>query len=122
MSAVAILEEARSLGVDLRVEGERIKAGGPRPAVERLLPALRAHKPEVLAALTQQFGWSPLDPETSREILDERIGILMAEGMPEAAAVREASWQLERARVLGAVPEPRQDHNDRIRSGRGSVA
>jgi hypothetical protein len=51
MSAVAILEEARTLGVSLRVEGGRIKAKGPRPAVEQLLPTLRRHKPELLEAL-----------------------------------------------------------------------
>ena len=98
MSALAILEEARSLNVSLRVEGDRIKAKGSRPAVERLLPALRQHKPELLTALTQLFHWSPLDPASSKEILEERIGILMDAGLPEADALQEASWQVEQAR------------------------
>lgn len=53
MSAIEILDEARNLGVKLRVEGDRIKAKGPRLAVERLLPVLREHKPQLLAALAR---------------------------------------------------------------------
>jgi len=50
--AATILGRARALGVSLRVEGDRIKAKGPQPAIEQILPALREHKPELLAALS----------------------------------------------------------------------
>ena len=61
MSAAAIIERARNLGVSLRAEGDKIKARGPRPAVEQILPVLRTHKPELLAVLAKPR----LDPNES---------------------------------------------------------
>lgn len=102
MSAAAIIERARTVGVTLRVEGREIKVKGPVPEVEALLPALRVHKGELLAALSQDrasaFDFSPLDSEAVREVLQERIGILMDSGMPQDKAEQEAGWQLERDR------------------------
>ena len=102
-AATAILEQARHLGVSLRVAGDKIKVKGPKRAVEEIVPVLREHKPEVMAALADPptpsiFQWLPLDQDAVQEALEERIGILMADGMPEAEAVHEAGWQLERAR------------------------
>jgi hypothetical protein len=52
MSAVLeIIEQAKSAGIKLVLEDGELTAQGPRPAVEHLLPMLRAHKPELLAAL-----------------------------------------------------------------------
>jgi hypothetical protein len=103
-AATVILEQARHLGVSLRLAGDKIKVKGPKRAVEEIVPVLREHKPEVMAALADPaptpsiFQWLPLDQENAREALEERIGIPMADGMPEAEAVREAGWHLERAR------------------------
>src|SRR4029450_1425583 len=119
-----ILEQARHLGVSLGVAGDKIKVKGPKRAVEEILPVLREHKPEMMAALANPaptlsiFQWLPLDQENAQEALEERIGILMADGMPEAEAVREAGWQRERgrcwrqfqshAKIIMGVPEQDQ--------------
>lgn len=52
MSAAAIIEQARALGVTLWVAGDKIKLRGPDAALDRLLPEVREHKPELLAALS----------------------------------------------------------------------
>jgi hypothetical protein len=54
MSAAAIIEQARTLGVSLRIAHDKIKVKGPSPAVEQLLPVIREHKPELLAALADK--------------------------------------------------------------------
>src|SRR4029450_6878004 len=96
-AASAILEQARHLGVNLLLAGDKIKVKGPKRAVEEIVPVLREHKPEVMAALAGSaptpgiFQWLPLDQENAQEALEERIGILMADGMPEAEAVRGRS-------------------------------
>jgi hypothetical protein len=60
-SAAAIVDRARALGVSLRVEGDTIKAKGPGPAIEQILPALREHKPALLRVLAE----SRVQPEES---------------------------------------------------------
>src|SRR5262245_34850638 len=59
MSAAAIIDQALELCVSLRVENGKVKAKGPRPAVEHLLPALREHKSELLAILAQPAPGHP---------------------------------------------------------------
>jgi hypothetical protein len=98
-----LLERAKNAGVVLVVDGDNLRCRGPEEAINALVPDLKVHKPEVLAALktkpeiSRTFNWSPLAPDAIREALDERVGILMANGMPEDMAVQEARWQLERA-------------------------
>src|SRR5262245_57459103 len=60
-AAAVILDQARALGVSLRVEGGTIKAKGPPPAVEQILPALREHKPALLKALTPAHSNDPAE-------------------------------------------------------------
>jgi hypothetical protein len=57
------------------------------------MAALADHNPPL-----GLFQWLPLDSEAAKELLDERIGILLDSGISEAEAVREAGWHLERAR------------------------
>src|SRR5215471_15983826 len=47
-----IIERARTLGVSLRVDDGKIKVKGQRPSVERLMPDIRAHKPELVRLLS----------------------------------------------------------------------
>jgi hypothetical protein len=53
MNATTTIRRARELGVSLRADGDKIKAKGPRSAVEQILPHLKQYKPELLAVLGQ---------------------------------------------------------------------
>ncbi len=50
--ALAILAGCEQSGVQLRVEGEHLKAKGNRETIEAWQAMIRRHKPEVIAALT----------------------------------------------------------------------
>jgi hypothetical protein len=101
MSAANLLERARSAGIVLLADGDNLRCRGPEEAISALSPELKACKPELLAALRSKdsttFRWQPLNPEAIQEALDERVGILMANGMAEEQAVQEARWQIERS-------------------------
>jgi hypothetical protein len=107
MSAATLLREASALGVRLQIEGDRITVDGPRPAVERLLPALREHKQELLAALApgpELFAFAPpAECDCLRDAIEERAAII-AEGcgMEHRQALREARWRVEQERALAA--------------------
>jgi len=53
MSAAAIIGKARDLGISLWVDRGTIRAKGPQPAIDQILPDLRRHKPELVAALAE---------------------------------------------------------------------
>lgn len=58
MTAVhALLDRAKAAGIQLYFQGGRLRYRGPGPAVEALLPELKAHKPELLTILAAR----PLD-------------------------------------------------------------
>src|SRR5262249_53558151 len=94
-------------GVIVQAAGDKLKLRAKTAPPAALLAALREHKPELLTVLSALpvftpkasalFQWLPLDLEATEEALQERIGILIADGMPEAEAVREARWQEDRA-------------------------
>jgi len=46
-----VLEQARALGVRLSVNGDRLRYQGTPEAVQTILPALKEHKAELMAAL-----------------------------------------------------------------------
>lgn len=50
--ALAILARCEQSGVQLRVEGERLKAKGNRETIAAWQAMIQRHKPEVIAALT----------------------------------------------------------------------
>lgn len=52
--AQAILTRCEQSGVQLRVEGERLKAKGDRETIAVWQTMIQRHKPEVIAALTGQ--------------------------------------------------------------------
>ncbi len=64
-TATDLLREARAAGVALWKDGDRLRYRGPRPAVECLLPVLRAHKAELLRVLS-----STPSPKASEAIAD----------------------------------------------------
>lgn len=49
--ALAILTRCQQSGLNLRMEGEHLKAKGNREVIEAWQPMIQRHKPEVIAAL-----------------------------------------------------------------------
>ena len=89
MTPAAILNEAQAAGVALWREGEVLRYRGPRVALTKLLPTLKAHKAELLEALQNVDAEGA---EDLREHFEERAGILEYDaGLPRAQAELEAA-------------------------------
>jgi hypothetical protein len=98
MTPAAIIREAAADGVSLALSpAGTIKATGDQVAVDRWLPVLRAHKPDILAALARPSlsGTAPefaarLSAEDQGHIVagDIRLGTVQA--FEQAAITREA--------------------------------
>jgi hypothetical protein len=67
MSALALLDQARADGLELRADGERLKLRGPAAVVEKWKPRIAANKPAIMAALL------PIPPDLERLIV--RAGV-----------------------------------------------
>ena len=100
MTPVQIIERAAADGVRIALsDSGKIKASGGQVAVDRWLPAIREHKPGIVAALQEVANDAPLlDPlaEARRQrvvaMLAERPGLQYAlatntEADPEAVLV-----------------------------------
>lgn len=110
MNPAAIIQGARSDGVDLRLtDAGTIKASGDQAAVSRWLAAIREHKPEIIALLkaspaTTSRGWTVTYPNgsvietyilladgtcpTRAEVLRDYPGAADAEPIPEGIQSR----------------------------------
>jgi hypothetical protein len=131
MSAVETLWEARTAGIELRVEGGDLVLQAPAPPPADLLERLARHKPDIVALLRPgRDGWSA---EDWRTIFDERAGIAEFDGgltRPEAEArafeccvVEWRNRTLERSparceaeavaalKAMGIVPPPKFPDN-----------
>lgn len=56
MKALDIWFECRALSVTLTVDGDRLSYRGPPAAVERIVPILKKHKPELLTCVSALAG------------------------------------------------------------------
>jgi len=87
MSASETLREARTAGIELRVQGCDLALDADRPPPAGLLERLARHKPELVALLRRgRDGWSAQDWLAH---FDERAGIAEFDGglsRPEAEA------------------------------------
>jgi hypothetical protein len=78
MSAAEVLREARSVGIELRVEGCDLALQADTPPPAGLLERLARHKPEIVALLRPgRDGWSAEDWQA---YFDERAGIAEFDG------------------------------------------
>jgi hypothetical protein len=59
MSALALIEQIRAAGITIRAEEGLLRYQGQKDAIARLLPELKAHKAELLAALRGNGDDSP---------------------------------------------------------------
>src|SRR5262245_7115820 len=108
MDGLTLLEQARSAGLTVVVQGDKLVIRGPRragPLAEQLL----AHKGEVIDALTVQ-SLTPADlPADWHFLWDERAAIVEYDGgLPrERAEALALAGVLQRMRRAGQRP-----HND----------
>lgn len=78
MSAAEILREARSAGINLRVEGDDLALHAQAPPPDDLLQRLARYKREIVALLRPgRDGWSAEDWQV---YFDERAGIAEFDG------------------------------------------
>jgi len=103
MDAKLLIETLKDRGVELRVNGDRIRVEAPQepdPDTKALLDEVRRRKEEILEALTQ---------ETASEVLAASI---LAENTPEEATRILGFWK----RLFGMDLE-----RVRERSGKGGI-
>jgi hypothetical protein len=92
VNAVDVLERAKAAGIELTVIGDRVKLRAPgRPPVD-LLEAMRQHKAELLALLTERERQTEIEAaESIGEHLAERAAIMEFDGgLPREQAEVEA--------------------------------
>jgi len=100
MTALALIDQARADGLELRRNGDKLKLSGPVAVVERWKPRVVASKAEIMAALSaQRSTWwrlhfpdrEPVEvacvpPSTHDEILERYPDAVAAEPfVPERA-------------------------------------
>ena len=104
MSAAEALREARSAGIEVRVEDCDLALEADTPPPAGLLGRLARHKPEIVALLRQgRDGWSAEDWQA---YFDERAGIAEFDGglpHPEGEA---RAFECCIAEWLNRNPEP----------------
>jgi hypothetical protein len=98
MSPAAFLDTAQSIGVTLWDESGVLRYRGPREAVEKVVPVLKAHKVVILKALAQ----ASRDVEELKEMFDGCARILEhLAGLPRGEA------ELEAARIAATLARNR---------------
>lgn len=77
MTEVAtLIEQARSLGATLRVQGDTVKVKAPAPLPAEVMEALRQHKAEIIRALTMP----PVPPPPQNPVAEaERVPHIVRE-------------------------------------------
>jgi hypothetical protein len=98
MTPAAFLDTARHAGVSIWDEGGVLRWRGPRAAVERLVPVLKAHKPVILAALARESG----EVDELREMFDGCARIL-----EDLAGMSRGEAGLEAGRIAGTLARNR---------------
>lgn len=69
MSALGLIAQARAFGAELIPIGDTLRVRARRPLPAKLVAALRAHKPELLAVLTvPPDGAKPGEPGARRNV------------------------------------------------------
>ena len=85
----AIIEQCRCLGVRLRAEGGALAYDAPKGAMtSELAAALKAHKPDILAALAPPDHLPPLSPASASR-RQKVLAMLARDGGQYAALVED---------------------------------
>jgi hypothetical protein len=96
MTAATLLKRAARAGVTLWADGGAIRYQGPREALAWLLPELKAHKPDILAALGAP-ALSAVSPDFAARLSPEDLADTAAGDTPLATvqAFEQAAIQSE---------------------------
>jgi TubC N-terminal docking domain len=83
MSAVQVLTEARSIGIQVQLDGEDLLLEAPAPPPRAVLEALSRHKAEIIEFLRPRAdGWSTEDWQL---YFEERAAVAEFNGGPTRA-------------------------------------
>jgi len=110
MTPESVIRQAAADGVRLVLSPpDKIKLIGGEKVVDRWLPVIREHKPEIIEALREAansplpdglfdtFEFAPPSDPTDDEASHERVAIMMEDnGWDEATALQEARWDVDR--------------------------
>ncbi|MFM0173192.1 hypothetical protein PQR33_28145 [Paraburkholderia sediminicola] len=101
MNISALIEEAKAAGVRVYLRDGKVKLRGPAEAMEAVKPKLAAHKPEILAYLSQAAGSAATPP-------DGCSGALMGDGPylpwgPYLTPRRLKEWQRELFEIVNEL-------------------
>src|SRR5262245_16013967 len=64
MSVEALIQRARTAGIQLAADGDRLRYRGPARALEQLAEELKSNKPQLIMALTVQSASQRVPDET----------------------------------------------------------
>lgn len=98
-AALALVDQARADGLDIQINGDKLKLRGPAEVVEQWKPRIAASKPEIMAALSApRSAWwlihsldgAPVEtwttpPATHADILERHPDAIAAEPIHQAA-------------------------------------
>lgn len=95
MSAQILIEECRSSGVLIRLDGGKIKLRGPDDAVAVALEKLKPHKQEIIRHLLDQFQFELIEqdanPSELHRINNMAWEFMQSDGMAFSAAIKTAA-------------------------------
>ncbi len=94
MTALQVIEQARSLGVAVELKPpDRLRVVGPENAVASVRPLLADHKAAIVAELRRrESARRAISNESAREIADRIERALAGEMDPEREAEMRARW------------------------------
>lgn len=104
MNAKDIIDEARRSGISLSVQGGEIRYKGPREAVDRIIPDLRAHKPELLEMLSATVTVQTTTAQCDVAVDRSRVIDFMAEARRRGVIVKYRLQGQEGFGVDSAAP------------------
>lgn len=91
MKPVDLIAAALADGVTLRLDGGKLKVIGETAVVNRWLPLIREHKPEMIDAL--KVGADDTVEPFDREAFEERAGIAEFDGGLSREDAESLAWQ-----------------------------
>ena len=104
----ALVYEAKALGAEFEIRGDRVKVAAPRPLPSTLVAKLKERKPDLLEFLQLEFEpwalreWRRLSIPEWREILREAIGT------SDLKREEYARWMLREVLLDPQYAEPSQ--------------
>jgi hypothetical protein len=112
MNARDIIEEARRSGVSLSAQNGEIRYKGPREMVDRLVPELRRHKPELIELLTAVVTVQTATAQCDMVVDRSKVVDFMAEARRRGLIVR---YRIEGHDTVSSVMAPPGQTTEQLR-------